>query len=1405
MVPASLPAWVEAIASDPLSGSLPAAVEASHLKRHLSYSQLNALSLKIAQALKNLLPRESFGGSRPVCLHMHRSVDWLATYIACVRIGVPIVCASRDLPDKDLEDSRYEEIISILDPILIISDEKRTVKAGGGLSIDVLLKTPPDDSEPPLIELNYLVGYHFTGGTSNSHSKCVKITNSMVTHELRTYPSILRTSEGLKKVLQNSSLFWPASAFGQLNIALAFKACVVLTVKGGASAEEVSQAVTAHQIDCIGVVPSVLRSLPDLPSLRTVFTWGETLPKTVASSWCLKAKLIDLLIATEYWLSFFAIVGPDWKQTYSIVDYAEVRLLPSEDGSRRDTLFISGPMVTPGYVDSKLTECRFRTIDKKKFFCTNDALSLKGSEWTFRGRTDDLQKVGGKFVDLSLARTRIIDALGSNVARDCAVFRNTRSDNIAVCIVLASPSNLGSLIQTAQECLPGILPGDVHAVSELPRNAGTGKVDKGKLCEKFSSCVFASDYTLPDSEVQESKLLGLPNPHRWAWIALLCVLFSVNWTLLFSLILSLFYRVVESLCVPATQFIYFPFVSHALFFTKHPPKSKWRATKKCLEKAKKIFHELPGDVPFVAIAVTLVGSLFPLSILTELIAVIGALRVPQRDLLVEYLFASGCGINIGANVVFFMLDSRVPFPIIQFLLFFVLSGTHGLKRVSNHMLLTYVNLPWDLAWAWTCWWRDVPSYWSLGLYYGRALDALFKESSWFLLFRVPAVGLVRFFSTWFHMHDRSGYSKGYAKRWESDRTYPCDLCTKCTSASRGAFDTHGKFSADTSLWFCENCWWGNVGDVPRIGFWSKNWICGKMRTLINIGSGNKSDIEEVYSDEDLLSTRDPSECEHSDDDGANPFIRKACLESLAFIGWDEACIAKSGLAALSSLSKTQVHHQLRKRIPQLSDASVVALFKDVYSLNDLVRAVAQSLNISREQATVVSSADPPTSLEDGTGTYRVFNSSAGMWASGACDWLLSVKVDGIESDKIESQFTKAIKSLKKKHPALRAKPLDDTTSAAWLQQAVGLSPEGIRSAVIEAAVEEWPRIKVNKFCESDPVPLSFVYLEKLTKARVNRMANEHRGSVFIPPFECVVFLSSSSASVNHTAYVYFRVTHMFADGSCLHTIAEDLENFLSDPHLCPCSVPTMNAFEVLQNRLLSLVSSPGDTASPNLAAATEELNRDYTLVQVMWVQNKTVQSLTQCASRLGLPTEILIMGLVTAALADKLEWNRMPISLMHSLRDGPNEHQMVGFFSDYRDLGFFDTQSSYLELFHQLAVRVRNRDWRIPTQKNYDHCYGRHAWDASLFPVSFNLLPHPRRKGSVQPLETYWRSKPRYGQQDCRLIHVYIEESRSDKEWAIRMHFNRRLFDCTWIVDFVCRSMDKAIRQVLGDPTQRIL
>jgi hypothetical protein len=54
------------------------------------------------------------------------------------------------------------------------------------------------------------------------------------------------------------------------------------------------------------------------------------------------------------------------------------------------------------------------------------------------------------------------------------------------------------------------------------------------------------------------------------------------------------------------------------------------------------------------------------------------------------------------------------------------------------------------------------------------------------------------------------------------------------------------------------------------------------------------------------------------------------------------------------------------------------------------------------------------------------------------------------------------------------------------------------------------------------------------------------------------------------------------------------------------------------------------------------------------------------------------------------------------------------------------------------------------------------------------------------------------------MIHVYMEETKLEQEWAIRLHVNKRMFDCEWTVDYVCRVFDRALKRVLNEPNQPV-
>ena len=71
--------------------------------------------------------------------------------------------------------------------------------------------------------------YAYTGGTTGRR-RCVVVTQRMATHEIAAYPGALGV-RGLAgaRVLQPSSVYWAAAVFGQLDLALAFQGCAVVT------------------------------------------------------------------------------------------------------------------------------------------------------------------------------------------------------------------------------------------------------------------------------------------------------------------------------------------------------------------------------------------------------------------------------------------------------------------------------------------------------------------------------------------------------------------------------------------------------------------------------------------------------------------------------------------------------------------------------------------------------------------------------------------------------------------------------------------------------------------------------------------------------------------------------------------------------------------------------------------------------------------------------------------------------------------------------------------------------------------------------------------------------------------------------------------------------------------------
>eukprot|EP00927_Polykrikos_kofoidii_P000230 TRINITY_DN10096_c0_g1_i1.p1 TRINITY_DN10096_c0_g1~~TRINITY_DN10096_c0_g1_i1.p1 ORF type:complete len:1652 (+),score=286.83 TRINITY_DN10096_c0_g1_i1:113-4957(+) len=472
-----------------------------------------------------------------VATWMRRGNPWYCVFLASAHLQASVVALSSDLPDKKTEHIRNTEILDSHRPWLLVADETAKLGETESRPTEELQVTVPSSTRiltfrdlwsrawaedhrhsPSLrpsgaLSADATLCFSYTGGTTKA-SRCARVTHKMAIHEVSAYPRVAPEVGCEDRVLQQHSLYWAASAYGEVDIALAF-GCALVFCEAWDTDGMVS-AIREHEATVSGIVPSMLAALEhsDVPSLRLVFTWGEALQPKVARMWARTLHLIDLLISTECWLSLYADWSADGKAVsaddvsaaalangvsegvgdarkkrdkppFCVLSGATIRLRPVDNGSDAEVchageLLISGPMVSPGYTDKALNADAFITdADNLTWYCTRDCLerSHEGGGLFFTGRADDLVKVGGVWLDSREveARLAVIDGV-------CEVIICSRN----VYVTLEAPMMAGTLPK-----LRSSLPQDFTLFvvpAPLPRNASTGKVDRKRLAELSFVC-----------------------------------------------------------------------------------------------------------------------------------------------------------------------------------------------------------------------------------------------------------------------------------------------------------------------------------------------------------------------------------------------------------------------------------------------------------------------------------------------------------------------------------------------------------------------------------------------------------------------------------------------------------------------------------------------------------------------------------------------------------------------------------------------------------------------------------------------------------------------------------------------------------------------------------------------------
>lgn len=452
---------------------------------------------------------------RPLAIAIARGRLWYSLCIGAWRLGLPLIAVSSDLPDKAAERQRNARIADQLRPLAVVADgDPEAVLPGRPedcvvlqveefvrvLHVDVPCSGPALVPTAGPVSAASVLAYVYTGGTTR-HSKCVVVTHAMALWEMTHYATALHGSVSRgDRWLQFSSAYWGAAVFGQLDVGLAFGACTVFATVH--AVEDIAEATARHGITVLGVVPSQLRGAwpggPKTrpPNLRVLIAWADKMPVKLAQQWKEHVQIFELLIASEYWLTFYSNCAT-WQDPTDGTEKHILRALPgldmqllTEDGvaaldGQVGELHLTGATVSPGYVgpDRRVgtgaeNENAFTEIEGSRFYRSRDRLRrLHGGGYVYMGRAGTLAKRGGAWIDLEAIEAAVASVPGVSSAAVLA------SDEVDTFLVL-DPERPGKtpflrLIDRARRALGG--ESRVHVRAALPLHPATAKVDRRKL------------------------------------------------------------------------------------------------------------------------------------------------------------------------------------------------------------------------------------------------------------------------------------------------------------------------------------------------------------------------------------------------------------------------------------------------------------------------------------------------------------------------------------------------------------------------------------------------------------------------------------------------------------------------------------------------------------------------------------------------------------------------------------------------------------------------------------------------------------------------------------------------------------------------------------------------------------
>lgn len=469
----------------------PEAIALIEDESRLTYSQLRA---RVMQAALGWRARGVSPGDRAV-IALLDGVDWVAAFLGLIWIGaVPIAISPR---------TETRQISDLLDDsgakVLLMEDQAATAAGAlGAVSrsawLSAFVGAELRHLTPVECTLDTPAFMLYSSGTTGKPKGVVHAHRALeCAHAFAR--DVLKATVA-DRFYSTSKLFFAYPLANSLFAGLRLGAAVVLDSQWP-NPVRVAEVVRKHAPTLFFSVPTLYRRLLEanvvLASIRVAVSAGEACPPALVQAWESRYRkpvvngygTTETLVLMLYQMQ--AMAG------LRATPLTRIRAQATDDADpeRGIRLWFSHPAVALGY-------SRVVTHDSAQFvgneFSPGDMFRAvaanKGKEWIYAGRTDQLLKVHGRWVDTLALENRLSEKLHDKVKELCIVpFDSAAEGTIRLHLFTVPQSGAeASLAEAVVEAISDLpsyqKPAGHHVVAELPRTE-TGKLRRAALKERI--------------------------------------------------------------------------------------------------------------------------------------------------------------------------------------------------------------------------------------------------------------------------------------------------------------------------------------------------------------------------------------------------------------------------------------------------------------------------------------------------------------------------------------------------------------------------------------------------------------------------------------------------------------------------------------------------------------------------------------------------------------------------------------------------------------------------------------------------------------------------------------------------------------------------------------------------------